>query len=180
MRIMAPVFQMLALLLVMLTGPALAGGNDHDHCAVTPDSLQLPDYQHATSMSDQTGFHQQVFRGISSAFSVTDFLAPDADGDDRTQVIESVARQLAKLATDGKVQQVNPERVAGLGLDLVALLYSPSMTDGVPSLEAGAVVLRDGCYSVLRFTRTRLQDRNSALDSYLGLIRAWHAASGGA
>jgi len=167
-------FRLLYLLLVLtIAMPAMASGSGAT-CHPTSEAYPVADHKQVSVRGDDTGFQQLVYGGMNSAFSITDFLVRDRTGTDRQRVIESVAKQLVKQADDGIVQQVNPHRVTALDLDLVALLYISTIDDGITRIEAGSVIQRDGCYTVLRYSQAGHVTRNTALDSYLELIKSWH------
>ena len=166
-------FLVLLPLIMQFAAPAMADGAGAA-CAATPDDLVLAGYQKVATNGDEAGYQQLVYGGTNSSFSVTDFLTKDRAGADRKRVVESLARQLMKQGGDGTVQQVKQDRVDTLGLNLVALLYTAHDNDIVTRVEAGAVALRDGCYSVLRYSHAEKTGRDASLDAYLALVRDWH------
>ena len=170
----------ICLLLALTTAIPAIAGDSAAACPVTSDDLMVKGHHQVSSMGDGAGFQQLVYGGQNSAFSITDFLIRDRAGVDRERVIESVAQQLVKQTDDGTVQQVNPNRVTALGLDLVALLYIAKADDDITRIEAGGVIHRDGCYSVLRYSQAGPADRKAMLDRYLALIRSWHQHAGAA
>ena len=161
------------LLILQFATPAMASGAG-TACPATPTDLVVAGYQKVATNGDEAGYQQLVYGGANSSFSVTDFLNRDRTGADRKRVVESLARQLLKQSGDGTVQQVNQDRVDTLGLNLVALLYTAHDNNTVTRVEAGAVVHRDGCYSLLRYSYAGETGRNASLDAYLALVGDWH------